>query len=170
MRIRTLLWISSLFLSTTAAAVAQAVEEPPIPVTIICPYHEDSLRRAYEAGLGGGRRGSFVLADSLGRDLVESTQDLATTVQNSFLLVYILLGIMALITLAALRVAYRLRIEVQEVRDERRIFSLALPSPTVVESRPISPAGRRRTGNGPKKRRKQSSTPRSNRRPAKRRA
>ncbi len=32
-------------------AYAQNVTEPPIPVYIVCPYHEDSLRTAYESSL-----------------------------------------------------------------------------------------------------------------------
>ena len=29
------------------------VKEPPIPVYIICPYHEDSLRAVYEGSIQG---------------------------------------------------------------------------------------------------------------------
>jgi hypothetical protein len=38
------------YLSVTRA-YAQYVTEPPIPVYIVCPYHEDSLRTAFESSL-----------------------------------------------------------------------------------------------------------------------
>lgn len=134
----------SMWPSTSAA---QAVEEPPIPVTMICPYHEDSLRRAYEAGLGG----VSPLADSISRELVRSNEKLTDAVEQSFTLIFILLGIMVLITLGALRVAYRVKAEIREARDERRIMPMALPEPRVVESVPLpatrpkgTPSGRKR--------------------------
>ena len=136
-RLPTLSFFLAAMCAATAPSSAQEVDEPPIPITIICPYHEDSLRRAYEAGLGGRAYDQAALADSIGRTLIRSNEALADSVHESFLLVYVLLGLMSLITLAALRAAYRLKIELQEVRDTRRILPLALPEPRDVASTPI---------------------------------
>jgi hypothetical protein len=141
-----------LALTASPSMMAQAVEEPPIPVTIICPYHEDSLRRAYEAGLAGTQPGQAAFLDSVRRDLVRSNQDLTSSVQSAFVLVYLLLGIMALMTIAALRTAHRLRSELQQDRDERRIMPLALPPPTMVDSVPIEITENRHTTTVRKKR------------------
>ncbi len=139
MFIRTVLLTIVLLTIGPSTSTAQAVEEPPIPVTMICPYHEDSLRRAYEAGLGG----QSAFADSISRELVRSNEELTDSVGQSMTLIFILLGIMSLITLAALRVAYGLKAELREVRDERRIMPMALPEPRVFESIPL-PAPRPR--------------------------
>ncbi len=150
----------TMFIRTTVSAImllmigpstssAQVVEEPPIPVTMICPYHEDSLRRAYEEGLGG----QSAFSDSVSRELVRSNEELSDSVGRSMTLIFILLGIMSLITLAALRVAYSLKAELREVRDERRITTMALPEPRMLESIPLPPSKPRKQATARKSRR-----------------
>lgn len=158
-----MLLLTIILLSTGASITsAQTVEEPPIPVTMICPYHEDSLRRAYEAGLGG----ASPFADSISRELVRSNEKLTDAVEQSFTLIFILLGIMVLITVGALRVAYRLKAEFREVRDERRILPMALPEPRVVESIPLPTSSAKRP---PAPRKKRTGTLRTRRASPKRR-
>ncbi len=116
---------------------AQAVEEPPIPVMIVCPYHSDSLRKAYEAGYTNRLDDGHQAIDSVGMNSIRAAEALSEQMERSFLYLYVLSGVLALISIAALRVAYRLRNELQEVRDAQRSHQLALPSPVVVESVPL---------------------------------
>ena len=124
---------------------SQALEEPPIPVMIVCPYHSDSLRRAYEAGFTNRSEDGHSTFDSVGLNSLRAAEALSEQVERSFLYLYVLLGVLALISIAALRAAYRLRNELQEVRDAQRSHQLALPSPVVVESVPLKhPSGKPR--------------------------
>ncbi|MCU0452534.1 MAG: hypothetical protein MUE68_02670 [Bacteroidetes bacterium] len=133
---------------------AQSVDEPPIPVTIVCPYHEDSLRRAYESGFMTPRDDQRHVLDSMNLSTIRAAEAMTAQMERSFLYLYLLLGLLALTSFAALRVAYRLRIELQDIRNAQRTPPLALPSPVLVTSTSLRPP------------RPKTATRKNNRRPA----
>lgn len=129
--------LSILILASSATLKAQEVEEPPIPVIMVCPYHEDSLRRAYEAELmldGGGQRHQL---DSASLSAIRAAADMSAQMERSFTFLYLLLALLALTSIAALRVAYRLRSELQDMRHSQHVPALALPAPVVVNTSPL---------------------------------
>lgn len=159
--------LSLLILVSSAPLTAQEVEEPPIPVMIVCPYHEDSLRRAYEAELmmDGGRQSRQL--DSAGLSAIMAAADMSAQMERSFTFLYLLLALLALTSIAALRVAYRLRSELQDLRRSQHVPMLSLPSPVVVNTSPRRRS--RRTGPRPGPTRRSSKSTRTPRRPRSRR-
>lgn len=155
--------LSILVLACSATLKAQEVEEPPIPVMIVCPYHEDSLRRAYEAELmmDGGRQRQQL--DSASLSALRAAADMSTQMERSFTFLYLLLALLALTSIAALRVAYRLRSELQDLRHSQHLPALALPAPVVVNTSPLRRS--RRASPKAKPTRRPKSTSRSTRRP-----
>jgi hypothetical protein len=158
--------LTILLLASTATLSAQTVEEPPIPVMIVCPYHEDSLRRAYESEImvDGQQRHQL---DSISLSAIQAASDMSAQMERSFTFLYLLLALLALTSLAALRVAYRLRSELEDLRRSQHMPALALPAPVVVNTSPLRRP--RRKSAKPKPTRRSSSDTRSTRRPRSRR-
>jgi hypothetical protein len=103
--------------------------EPAIPVYIVCPYHADSLRKAYEQSLSTG--GGFVSEkkyDTLQLQLQRSSAE--NTAHFTWL--YMLIALLGVMIIALLFSFARLRKELQELRAaELHQKYLSLPTPVV---------------------------------------
>jgi hypothetical protein len=103
--------------------------EPAIPVYIVCPYHVDSLKKAYEQSLSTG--GGFVSErkyDTLQIQLQRSSAE--NTAHFTWL--YMLIALLGAMNIALLFSLARLRKELQEIRttDLRQKY-LSLPTPVI---------------------------------------
>lgn len=128
-------WLPLLLLMMpTTIAQAQALEEPPIPVMIVCPYHEDSLRRAYEAGLMAPPDDQRRHLDSTSLSTIKAAEAMTTRMEHLLTYLSLLVGLLAVTSIAALRSAYRLRLEVQDLKNTRSTPPPALPSSVIVQS------------------------------------
>jgi hypothetical protein len=156
-----------LSLASTAILSAQQVEEPPIPVMIVCPYHEDSLRRAYESDFAMDGNPQRHQLDSVSLRAIRAATDMSAQMERSFTFLYLLLAILALTSIAALRVAYRLRSELQDLRRSQHVPTLSLPAPVVVDSSPLRSPSRKNSR--PKPTQRPSKVNRSSGRPRSRR-
>jgi hypothetical protein len=94
---------------------AQNVAEPPIPVYIICPYHEDSLRMAYENSLS--TNGSTLVFAAKKYDTLQS-QVQKSSAENTahFTWLYALVALLGTMNIVLLFSVSRIRKELAQMK------------------------------------------------------
>jgi hypothetical protein len=103
--------------------------EPAIPVFIVCPYHVDSLKKAYEQSLATG--GGFVSEKKYDTLQIQLQRSSAENTAH-FTWLYMLIALLGVMNIALLFSFARLRKELQELRtSELHQKYLSLPTPVV---------------------------------------
>jgi hypothetical protein len=112
------------------------VKEPPIPVYIVCPYHEDSLRAAYEASIQGN--------GSLSSNAIKQLDTLHLQIQRSsaentvhFIWLYMLIALLGIINIILLFSTASIKKELAQIKHlEHQQMLLASESSTMPQSLP----------------------------------
>ncbi|HVN47463.1 MAG TPA: hypothetical protein VMU30_01445 [Bacteroidota bacterium] len=145
--------LSCCMLTTTMNAQETGTPEPAIPVYIVCPYHSDSLKKAYEQSLASGsgfvsERKYDTLQTQLQRSSAENTAH--------FTWLYMLIALLGVMNIALLFSFARLRKELQEIRTSelhQKYLSLPPPleTPVAATVEEIKPVVKRRRAATPRK-------------------
>jgi hypothetical protein len=112
------------------------VKEPPVPVYVISPYHEDSVNAAYE-GIMRNNRLSF---DSTNKKLDTLQQQIQTSSAEStvhFIWLYTLLALLGIMNIVILFSASRIKKEVAQLKHiEHQNMLIASEASTMLQPAP----------------------------------
>jgi hypothetical protein len=117
------------------------VKEPPVPVYVISPYHEDSVSAAFE----GSSRGMRMSNDSTAKKLDTLQQQIQKSSAEStvhFIWLYTLLALLGIMNIVILFSASRIKKEVAQLRrfEHQKMLlaseasALSQPAPRLLES------------------------------------
>jgi hypothetical protein len=105
---------------------AQHVTEPPIPIYIVCPYHQDSLRNAYENSIAAN---GFALAYTIKNYDTLQMQVQKSSSENSthFAWLYTLIALLGTMNIILLLSTSRIRKELAQLKRHDHHQMLTTP-------------------------------------------
>jgi ABC-type sugar transport system substrate-binding protein len=122
MHARTMLSLAVLLLCLTAVGSAQQQKpaaQPAIPVYIVCPYHEDSLRTVYESAYPSATSALGVLSKRTDT-LTAAVQKSSAQMSSNLAWIYGLLILGTLMNIVMLVSTLRMKREIAEMRAASR--------------------------------------------------
>jgi hypothetical protein len=106
---------------------AQQVSEPPIPISIVCPYHQDSLKHAYENSIVAN--GSALAYTNKRFDTLQ-TQAQQSSAENTahFTWLYTLIALLGTMNIILLFSTSRIRKELAQLKrlDHHRMLTTSV--------------------------------------------
>jgi hypothetical protein len=112
------------------------IKEPPVPVYVITPYHEDSLNATYE-GLTRGNRLSFDSTNKKLDTLQQQVQKSSAESTIHFIWLYTLLALLGIMNIVILFSASRIKKEVAQLKHiEHQNMLLASEASTRLQPAP----------------------------------
>jgi len=107
------------------------VKEPPIPVYIICPYHEDSLRAVYEGSIQGNGS-TFISAAKKYDTLQQQVQKSSAESTVHFIWLYALVALLGIMDMVLLFSTSRIKKELAQMKRLEQHQLLLTSEPPVI--------------------------------------